>query len=423
MTALVDPVRIYVLWHQASRDGGELAREIFHWFRGNPEELHEAGYGIPIHYRSVPEQGGENVGFRPIQSSDASISVIVPLVDENMVTDGMWRRYLAALALEFEHIYPVTLHQAAYNLPEPLSLLNFIRVDHANDPVHWQWQERLNARRRRLRSLLTQACCRLLQTHGGFADDDAGKVHRHQGAGLPLRIFLSHAKADGVEITSKLRDRLLHHGQLQTFFDESDLAFGYGFDEPLRKNAGAGSGQTAAMIAVYSDAYAGRPWCQRELRMAREPFGFGEEPHQRWSNKPLLILDALASQRTRFLGEVGQAPVIRWDPSKVGDTIDLLLREVLLTLYYQHWSTQLKLSKGVHAFSGALDLHIALQIRRKARHTKGRNGERLRTILVPPPGPPTADRIWLQHLLGDVKIRTFDEYEKEKIWQQRAHNA
>lgn len=416
-----DPVRIYVLWHKDSRDGGELAREVFHWFRGSPEDLNEAGYGIPVHYRSIPAQAGDDLSPAGIRRSEAAISVIVPLVDENMVTDGEWRRYLQALAREFRHIFPVTLHPAAYNLPGSLAQRNFIRVDHANDPAHWQWQDRLGARRTRLRSLLTQACCRLLQSYREPAPDIAEEPSGEEEAGLPLRIFLSHAKADGVEITSNLRDQLLHHGQLQTFFDESDLAFGYGYEKPLEDNAGAGAQHTAAMIAVYTDAYAGRPWCQRELRLAREPFPFGDGP-RRWANKPLLILDALDHRRTRFLGEVGQAPVIRWNPDNASETIDLLLREVLLTLYYQHWSKQLKLGRGTHAFNGALDLHIALQIRNKALkpdHAASQKqrprGEKVKQILVPPPGPTTADRIWLQELLGDVVIRTFDEFEKEQI--------
>jgi len=413
---LKDPVRIYVLWHRDSRDGGELAREVFHWFRGSPEDLNEAGYGIPVHYRSASAQAGGDLHFAPILPDEADISVIVPLVDENMVTDGSWRSYLDALAQNFKHIFPVTLHPAAYNLPESLAQLNFIRVDHANDPEHWQWKDRLDARRKRLRSLLTQACCRLLQTYSGSAPQRSREDSQEEDAGLPLRIFLSHAKADGVEITSKLRDQLLHHGQLQTFFDESDLAFGYGYNDPLKRNAGAGTQHTSAMIAVYTDAYAGRPWCQRELRLAREPFELAGRSRRCWANKPLLILDALDHQRTRFLGEVGQAPVIRWNPDNVGETIDLLLREVLLTLYYRHRSKQLQPPRGVHTFSGALDLHIALQIRNKTR-------EKVRQILVPPPGPPIADRNWLQQLLGDIEILTFDEYEKDEIWKKRHTSA
>ena len=250
-----------------------------------------------------------------------------------------------------------------------------------------------------------QACCRLFQAHPTSTPKNRTKTPRKNEAGLPVSVFISHAKADGVAIAAALRDGLLHHGQLQVFFDESDLPVGYGYSDALDNAAGTEKHQTAAMIAVYTDAYAGRPWCQRELRRARKPMRLDGENGNLWANKPLLVLDHLEGRRTRFLGEIGQAPVIRWNPARAGTIIDLLLREILFALYYQRWSRRLPLPEGTHAFSGALDLHVAMQIHHET------NGA-VRQILVPPPGPALADRRWLTELLPDIKVGTFDELEK-----------
>ena len=405
----IDPVRIYVLWHEECREGRELAQAVYRWFRGSPDDLGEAGYGIPVHYRSQPLPGRGN-GPLPIDPHASDITIVVPLVDEHMVTDGAWRRYLQELYPANPKqppypIYPVVLHPAAYQLPDRLAGLNFIRLDRPGD-ARSGWRVAVSPQRRqRLLSLLTQACCRVLQAHAPGAPRTGLLPVTADEAGLPVRVFLSHAKADGVEIATRLRDGLLHHGQLQVFFDESDLPFGHGYTQRLDDAASAGGTSTSAMIAVYTDAYAGRPWCQRELRGARTPVRLDGEDGCRWYHKPLLVVDQLEGERTRFLGEIGQAPVIRWNPQRVGETIDLLLREILWSLYHRHWASRLRLPEGSHAFCGALDLHVAMRIRRHA-------GDALRRILVPPPGPAAFERLWLTDLLDGVAVAGFDELER-----------
>ena len=402
----IDPVRIYVLWHYASGDGPALAEAVYQWFRGSPDDLTEAGYGIPVHYRTEDLNKPDH-RLMPICSDAADVTIVVPLVDEHMVTDTTWRGYLEALAQTRVQIYPVVLHPSAYNLPDPLAALNFIRLDRSSDPDHWRRSERLAARRERLLSLLTQACCRLL-TSLTTKTMETVRVPPKDEAGLPVKVFLSHAKADGTAIATALRDRLMHHGQLQAFFDESDLPLGYGYNTRLVNAAGAPTDQTTAMIAVYTDAYAGRPWCQRELRLARRPVLLDGEGGSRWGNKPVLVIDALEARRTRFLGEIGEAPVIRWDPARRSEIIDLLLREILWTLYYQRWSVRLELPKDTHAFCGALDLHVAMHIQRETDGT-------VKRILVPPPGPAMTDRDWLTGLLPGIGVGTFDELEKSRL--------
>jgi hypothetical protein len=405
----IDPVRIYVLWHEECREGRKLAQAVYRWFRGSPDDLGEAGFGIPVHYRSKSSPGRTN-GPLSIDRGASDITIVVPLVDEHMVTDGAWRRYLEALypAAPKEQdfpIYPVVLHPAAYNLPDRLAGLNFIRLDRPSDASCDNRETVALQRSQRLLSLLTQACCRVLQAHAPGAPQAGVAAAMADEAGLPVRVFLSHAKVDGVEIAARLRDGLLHHGQLQVFFDESDLPFGHGYTQRLDDAASASVPHTSAMIAVYTDAYAGRPWCQRELRGARTPAKLDGEDGCRWYHKPLLVVDHLEGRRTRFLGEIGQAPVIRWNPQRVGETIDLLLREVLWSLYHRHWARHLHLPEGSHAFCGALDLHVAMQIRRNA-------GDALRRILVPPPGPATSERLWLTDLLDGVTVAGFDEMER-----------
>jgi TIR domain len=294
-------------------------------------------------------------------------------------------------------LYPVALHRAAYQLPGQINRLNYLRVTRAIDPSTWSKEQRLSIEQDRLISLLTQACCRLLwarQTGGG---------HEPEGPGLPVKVFISHAKADGVAIAEDIRLQILQQGQMQAFFDESDLAIGYGFAPELERSA---SSTSTAMIAVNTDAYAGRPWCQKEIRLARKPRPVtidGQERPNCWRAKPLLVVDALSAAPTRYLSEFGYATVVRWQPMTVRSIADRFLREILIYAYNEERAKNLAVRDGRHSLN-CLDLYAAMEI-------KSTDPNNLTELVVPPPGYPRPDREELQRLLAGLKIRTFDEVE------------
>jgi len=142
----------------------------------------------------------------------------------------------------------------------------------------------------------------------------------------PIKVFISHAKADGVREAEALRSAILSSGQLQAFYDESDLPIGYAFEHLLNKAAAEGHGaETQAMVVIFSDTYPSRPWCQREIRLARRPRRCSKAgPGARcWRVKPLVIVATLAGSETRMLSEAGQVPLIACDLDQVGRIIDL----------------------------------------------------------------------------------------------------
>lgn len=420
-----DPVRIYVLWHPDCPEGRTLAGAVFKWFRGDPADLTEAGYGIPVRYRfregyrfeANPDwRPGEPRPLKMRDTGGADFTFVVALVDEHMVVDPHWRRYLTCIDDEGEQrvrdgkprdrmLLPVALSSTAYQLPGSINRLNFLRLDRATDPSSWSWEERTRTRRERLLSLLTQVVARELSWWSG--------TEASSGASAPIKVFISHAKADGVQIAEALRQAIQGHGQLRAFFDESDLAIGYPFAETLEAGAtsAAEDSGTQAMIAVYTDAYAGRPWCQRELRLARRPtpIKYQGQPTACWRVKPLLIVSALDEGNTRMLAEAGHAPVIAWREEQVCEIIDRLLREVVLFAYNERRALALQAnSAGSQALNCTPDLYAAMEIAR------GSNW-RLTCLIIPPPGLPTEDREVLQGLLRGgsrrpkVSIRTFDE--------------
>lgn len=419
-----DLVRITILWHQDCGEGRDLAGAIFRWFRGDPQDPGEAGRGIPVHYRCLPQ---EPTGSALNADADdtaheqpPAFHIAVPLVDEHMVVDRAWREYLQnTVTPRADLMVPVALDAGAFQLPQRISRLNYLRLERAVDPADWSWERRTRVRRERLISLLTQVVARELL---GLPDTGPIKTApdpaRRNAAPPQVRVFISHAKADGARQAEALRSAILARGQLQAFYDESDLPIGYAFEQLLEDAAGqGGSIDTQAMLAIYTDQYPSRPWCQRELRQARRPRPRGDTgtAARCWHVKPLVVVADLDGNETRMLGDIGHAPLIAWNGDRAGRIIDTLLREVLLLSYNGARAYRLLKSPqvdGRYALNCTPDVYAAMEVALAARKNAG---QAMTELLIPPPGLGKDSREVFEALLSiggnPVRIRTFDEVE------------
>jgi hypothetical protein len=315
------PLTVYVLWHRACKAGQELAREIYAWFTAPTQDLEGRGLGIPVYYRSQPMPPG-----RPIHLGEAEHNLIVPLVDEHMVVDPDWGRDLRALANDDRAtVYPVALHPGAFRFAD-LGALNFLRVDHRDDPSGEDDKGRLTRRTNRLRRLLTEVTARYLR--GALMH---GAAQRNGRVPEPLTLFLSHAKADGAGIAERLRAAILVYGQLRAFYDETDLAIGFPFGSELERQASRGS---AAVLAVVTDQYATRPWCRRELGLARHP---QRDPVSRscWFVQPVVGVSALTKDPSHGIPDLGQIPLLPWLEEQLDLILDLTVREMMMATYHR----------------------------------------------------------------------------------------
>lgn len=173
---------IFVLWHPACALGETLARRVYAWLRpGN-------GLGPQVFYRSLPEaQTPDGLppplpgevrpeGATPV-NRNANLQVALLLIDCHMIADAGWRYWLARLTLTpgagTRVLLPVALDATAYNVPESLRPLNFLRPAGlplpANDPPGPPVQLEVVARS--LLKQLTETLCWLLL---GTQDEAAG---------------------------------------------------------------------------------------------------------------------------------------------------------------------------------------------------------------------------------------------------------
>jgi hypothetical protein len=343
---------IFVVWHPRCPLGEKLARRILEWLRpGN-------GLGPEVFYRSLPAPGAPLNGLPPPLpgesrlASDAftktrqkvsNLQVVLPLIEENMVADQAWRHWLGELAsasasLLLRVMMPVALDATAYNMPAPLRELNYLRPSGlplpASDPMAGRAFEDV------VRSLLkqiTEAMCRVMLPRP--VDDPSGKRTSAPGDPLPkVNVFLSHAKQDGTVPARRLRDYIYSQTQLAAFFDENDIAFGSVFSRIIQ--SGLNSRDTAALIAVRSVGYAGRPWCRRELSLFRRPRleGHSAGGAERWFTYPSLVVEAMQPGRTSTgVPEFGSSTLIRWAddvPNLEELVVTTVIRDAMLASFH-----------------------------------------------------------------------------------------
>lgn len=352
-STMSNPARIYLLHHPDSKLAARLADRIYEWFRLPNLE------GIPVYLRSRPVKGRKHPLPPDGKLADKRVQYFIPLIDAHMVRDPAWHDYLMEIATQCAasarrspegwgwRMFPVSLDSTAFNLPEAVSRLNFIRfglktspkpVDPKNTTV-----EENKARKAWEESESEDVLKHLTEA---FARDLNGRLFPEQ-AQERFQIFISYARADSTEEAKALRNYIQGQTQCLVFFDENDIGFGQAFGESLEHNAGENS---KALIVINSDHYAERPWCRWEIDRFSEPRPVklsGGSTIQVFH--PMLVVEKMSGPKvSRVVPELGLAPVVRWEPGREALIFSSLMREVVmglrdvLTARLMKWNPQSK---------------------------------------------------------------------------------
>lgn len=377
---------IYVLWHPSCELGEILARRIYEWLRpGN-------GLGPQVYYRShpapealpnglpIPIQGeirsliakanNSNIQWEIDKTDDCSayritnLQIVIPLIDEHMVSDQTWRYWLTKLGKSDNSkrrtLLPVALDATAYNTPPEIRKLNFLRPSglpllNSPEEVASYNKVRLNQNPtesdqknyesvefvvRSFLKQLTETMARILLPRS-ISENGQPDINMANLSPPKVTIFLSHAKADGRIPAQRLRDYIYSQTQMAAFYDENDIAFSAVFASILDNNLG--SPNTAAMIAIRSARYVERPWCRREISLFRKPkrkqvipANYGEVEH--WRLSPLIVVEAMEpGSKSYGTPEFGNAPIIRWTPDDHDieeQIVTRVIRDSLIAAYH-----------------------------------------------------------------------------------------
>lgn len=218
---------------------------------------------------------------------------MVVLADANLIVDAAWRRYVASLVRRAPRdlVIPVALAPVEHLPNELTELRTFVLTDVAEND---QPIELLNR-------VMHDISLRL----------DAGSRR--------VRVFISHAKHDGLVIASVVRRYLHEVAGLDDFFDTADVSYGSRLADEITRAAGT----ALALLAIQTDSYASREWCRLEILEAKR------------RRVPIVVLTAVRVGEHRAFPYLGNVPVVRWNgDSSLPAVVSALLGEVLRTRYF-----------------------------------------------------------------------------------------
>lgn len=146
---------------------------------------------------------------------------------------------------------------------------------------------------------------------------------RKTGDETALKLFLSHCKdgETGLHLARSLK-QFIDHSPMRNFFDATDTGIGYKFDEEIERQI-----KSSTLVAIHSDPYSSRYWCQREILCAKE------------NKRPIIAVDTLENfedRRFPFASNVPSVHIhVKGQPSD-GDMLRILTSALLETVRFYY---------------------------------------------------------------------------------------
>jgi hypothetical protein len=315
-------LEIYVVWHPGDTEGGSIAQTLLDHFRGTAFSGLIGG-AVEVYIRSVSSTDDPDGIPRPLPCTEPlpyevappALTAVVLVAGVELASDiennGQWYGFIEAIA------------SARRSSPDTVGVFTVCTADNALDGT--VLQELVGdvlgiAHGTFGTETFEEALCRDLAQ--GIAQMGDREPHR-------VTVFVSHTKRLSTleEATvSSLVDlvrAVIATTRLAEFFDARDL-------QPNEDWAPAliAAASTGALLAVRTDLYSSRPWCQREVLTAKRV------------GMPVVILDALTfgEERGSFLMDhvprsPGRQEGAGWRPNDIiralGKLVDECLKRVL----------------------------------------------------------------------------------------------
>jgi hypothetical protein len=398
-------LEIFVVWHPDDRAGAIAADQIGAHFHGT-QFTGLIGGAVEVYGRNQPwRRPGDAPRPIPLPNdpppndvAQAAFTVIVPVLGFRLARlvqkrEGPWWEYLERIkhAQRKFHdqvaVFPLLVSPRADRGPlgELFGRLQYFGSSGIEGEPEGE---------RRCRDLV-QAIAQFLTT-----DPSSSR----------LSVFVSHTRSaspGGAEATRRLTERVryvISQTRLSEFFDARDLQPGVDYGRTLTDAAG-----TSALLAIRSDHYSSREWCQLEMLTAKR------------AGMPIVIVEALdrGDQRGSFLMDhAPRVATVAGSPARLDEGIrvglNLLVDQCLKRVLWRRQSTLAEASiAGLgpavwwapHAPEPATLAHWIT-----CERAKGRRPKTLR-ILHPDPPLGRAERQVLEQLatlsgIADLEILT-----------------
>lgn len=293
------PLSVYLLIDKNNRLASEIFNRFYTLLCRDVEKPLSDGLDIPVYLISNDENGEiKSIDFQ--QSEKNAIFFFADMAV--YLGDTKWRDYILRLNEQIESGTPAVLYSVKQF--EYATDLGFINKDQMilppNDDIITGWDE--------VSSRIYDCLIRYMK------DMPQDK----------LKLFISHAKRDGLVVAENLRNSLRSKTKLDSFFDKNDIIEGGDFEKQIKENV-----KSSLLMVLDSDAYGTRQWCQKEILCAKK-YGV-----------PIVVVDMHSDVITRTFPYMGNVPSIRLNDDNLDTAINFLLRTGLRYEFQKNYLTKI----------------------------------------------------------------------------------
>lgn len=310
------PLKVYVCWHVKFNEGKKYAKKLYTELSRKEDDYAGESIGIPVYFLTNPERDAEEL------VKNSQYGVFILLVDGKMILDSHWKFFaenlckLAKLNKKIK-VYPVAVNSidTASHLSKNLSRINFIRLE--NIGIEQNKNVRITKKQQYLCFEIVHELSRLLFNRERSSCPEAF------GIAPSIKVFLSHARADGEDYVKGLNEYLATNTPLDRFVDVYNIPKGEEFEEAINKGIDG-----SAFLLLCTDAYSSREWCQHEALYAK------------YKNRPIILVDAIKNGESRRFPYIANMKTIHLDQNnltleKKEQIIYELLLECLKVKYHE----------------------------------------------------------------------------------------
>ena len=312
-TEFIPPLAVHFIMHPS--DAGTvdpILDEIRKSFARDKDRPFSRGLNIPLFFYSS-QNPNEIPDTHP--RSVATRNVVFVFTSINTTGQPDWMAYIESLAVsDVMYIVPVAIDSFGLDHGGGLRGLNCIRS--------YDWPSANNE----LHAIVTLAHEIYRYGFVVIKPDDVGK-------NTSISVFLSHAKAgDTGRLHAEEIRRFIDNSNMNRFFDATEISPGFPFDEEIEKYI---PGST--LLAIESDAYSSRYWCQREVLSAKH------------HGRPIVVVDCLDEYEDRIFPAASNVPCVHIPsdvPLSERNILRVLVAVILETIRHDYAKASLEIYKS-----------------------------------------------------------------------------
>lgn len=357
------PLAIHLIWNFADSDNVDpILNAMRHSFARNIQRPFSRGLSLPLFFYSTNDPDQCPID---LPSPKAQADIVFVFTSGNTIGRDRWREYISLIPNTSSfHLIPIALdsYGLGHGEDEGLKNLNFIRS--------YDWSAAI----REQKAILTIA-------HEVYRHGFVSQRENDFGRASSIKIFLSHAKAgDTGRILAESIKRYIDGTNMSQFFDATDISPGFKFDEEIIKHL-----KQSTVIAIGSDFYSSRYWCQREILCAKE------------NDRPIVAVNCLDDFEDRVFPAAANVPCVHISPSESfseREILRVLIAAIIETIRFFHAKSSLEYYKERGWIDASCEILARPPEIRKIISIKNRN---IGKICYPEPPIYLEEADWLDH--------------------------